>query len=186
MAQEFGALLRYVLCETVTASHLQLVALPNEGDWTRSQWLATASGPASSSVPLRLIDGTYLLVQQRLGIRQKGGDWWLTTLDYRYCWQADEDDSSAIVAWDYERERPAPPLAHLHLNCSPANYPSGRTDFSKLHLPAGRLPLEDVLRFLVVEQGIGPRSDTWEATLAEAGEIFARIQAERAAADQND
>lgn len=183
VAREFAALLRHILCVSVTRTPLRSqVVEPGSGDWTRTEWIVIA-GDGLVGKPVELNDGTWLLVEHRLGIREKGGSFWLTTLSYGYRWQANEDDGSWIVAWDYERERREPPMFHLHVRCAPGFYPSDRRDFSKLHLPSGRVILEDVIRFLVMEQEVPTVSDNWHDTLAEAEEIFRAIQAGRLAAD---
>jgi len=182
VAREFAALLSHVLCVSVSRTPLQCVPVsPSSGDWARTEWLVSAG--RLSGAPVELTDDTWLLVQHRLGVREKGGCNWLTTLSYSYRWQATADDGSWIVAWDYERDTDRPFPAHVHVRCAPTLYPDGRPDFAKVHLPSGRVLLEDVIRFLVIEQKTPPRSNSWEETLSEAARIFRRIQAERLAAD---
>jgi hypothetical protein len=53
--------------------------------------------------------------------------------------------------------------------------------FRRLHLPTGRVTIEELLRHLVREHAIGPISDAWETTLREAEEFFEEIQRKRLA-----
>ena len=68
------------------------------------------------------------------------------------------------------------PEAHIHVNATPEKYPADRKGFHKLHLPAGRVAFEDVVRFLILEQGVPPSSPGWEDVIAQSKEIFDRIQ----------
>jgi hypothetical protein len=83
---------------------------------------------------------------------------------------------------EYEREPEGGypfPRCHLHVNASPGSY-AGDKAFPDLHLPAGgRAMFEQICRHLVKECGIGPISDSWEATLADAEDSFREIQRRR-------
>lgn len=127
-------------------------------------------------------NGHHLLVWQRLGLRRP--ERYLTTLQYRYVYQATVDDESWIFRYEYDREpEGAYPYSrcHVHVNATPATY-SGREPFPDLHLPAGeRVTIEEVVRHLVVEHGVTPVSRDWEKTLEEAATDWAEIQSRRRA-----
>lgn len=50
---------------------------------------------------------------------------------------------------------------HLHVSGSLAGI-----DLGKAHLPTGVVPLQDVLRFAIVDLGVEPLRDDWRAVLA--------------------
>jgi hypothetical protein len=183
VAREFGGLIRHVLCSTVTRTPTRLLPVESPTDWRQTEWIVSALDDRRGSVPLQLVDRTWLLVQQRLGVREKAGEWWLTTLEHAYRWQATPDDKSWLIGWHYMREAPDYPRSHIHVNCAPGSYPAGRKHFGKLHLPTRRLPLEDVLAFLINECGVPHISPNWRNILDEAARIFEQIQADRIAAD---
>jgi hypothetical protein len=136
-------------------------------------------------VPLPLVNGHYLFIYQRLGLRRE--ERYLTTLEYRYVYQATEADDSWIFRYEYLREPGESydyPLSHLHVNAQPSEY-TGERDFPRLHLPAGpRVTIESVVRHLVTEHGVTPISPTgWEAVLDDTEESFREIQRRRVAPD---
>ena len=124
---------------------------------------------------MKLRDGSYLLAQQILGVRESSGDGlpWLTTLAYRYQWQSGADDGTWLVRWDYSRDPPVPPHVNVHFG---RGVNIGGKDSHKLHLPTGRVAIEDVVRFLAGEAGVTCNSDGWPKILDEAAAIFQRIQ----------
>lgn len=180
-ARQFAGLVARVVNTTVSHDRVQVLPFAHSGDWTRWNWVVAAlDGP--SPRPIELTDGSWLLLEQRLGLREKSGDLWLTTLSYRYRWQADSDDGSWLIRWEYKREGAgAYPAAHLHVNASPERY-AHEKHFGKLHLPTSRVPLEGVVRFLITEIGVEPISENWHETLTEAERVFNDIQ-RRAASD---
>jgi hypothetical protein len=178
-ARAFSALFGHVLRATVTRSNIRLVPVEQAGDWREWRWTVSAFDSDGVPVPFELTDRTWLFAAQVLGVREsrRDGNLWLATLSATYQWQAGEDDGSWLVRWDYEREPPhGYPRSHIHVNASPGGYPAGRKDFHKLHLPTGRVAIEDVVSFLIREQEAASVSPLWEAVLEEAAEIFATIQ----------
>lgn len=158
-----------------------------QSDWKQSVWVVSAFDGLLPA-PFELGDGTWLFAAQTLGVResQTDGQLWLTTLGYTYQWQSDRDDGTWMVRWCYQREtasgttKPAPERAHLHVNGIPSDYDEDAKHFPKLHLPAGRIGIEDLAAFLVRECSVPARSPkNWEEVLDEARQIFAKIQARR-------
>jgi hypothetical protein len=155
-------------------------------DWRRSIWVVSAFDGVVPA-PFELEDGTWLFAAQTLAVREShtDGQLWLTTLSYTYQWQSSRDDGSWIARWCYGREtpsgttKPAADRAHLHVNGVPSDYAQDAKHFPKLHLPAGRIGIEDLAAFLVREHGVPARSENWEEVLEEARQIFANIQARR-------
>jgi hypothetical protein len=82
--------------------------------------------------------------------------------------QADASRKSWLIRWDYVREPSesdhAYPRAHVHVNATFADgAPVGR-----LHVPTGPVGLELVIRHLITDWGVKPRSDDWETILDES------------------
>jgi hypothetical protein len=92
------------------------------------------------------------------------------TESYSYCLQADASPQSWLIRWDYRREPPrtdyAYPRAHVHVN----GMLSDLTVISALHIPTRRVPLELVIRHLITEWGVKPKSEDWQAILDESVE----------------
>jgi hypothetical protein len=172
--QAFGGLFQHVLNTTITRDHIRVSPFTRGREWTDWQWVISRATDLGEPLPLSLNGSTtWLLAEQRLGVGQSSSDGqlWLTTLQYRYRWQADEDDGTWLVRWDYRRGH-AP---HVHVNSVPQGWAAGR-HFHKLHMPTRRVAIEDVVRFLILEEIVEPRSPNWEETLEVAAAIFDRIQ----------
>jgi hypothetical protein len=91
------------------------------------------------------------------------------TESYVYSLQADASRGSWRIRWEYRRESPADyayPRAHVHIN---GTFPDG-TPIGALHIPTRRVSLEHVVRHLITDWGVKPRSDDWEAILEESAE----------------
>jgi hypothetical protein len=173
IAQRFGGLYREVLNRTVTRDSVRVKPFKEGRDWTQWHWLLSKFDDRGQPLPIALNGGAWLLAEHRIGVRESSQDQqlWLTTLRYRYQWQADEDDGTWLVRWDYRRDGGPP---HIHLHGDPASW--GRGSFHKLHVPTRRVAIEDVVRFLLVEGAAKPLSHYWQETLDAATEIFERIQ----------
>jgi hypothetical protein len=181
IAQTFGGLYREVLNRTLTTDNVRVRPFRNGRDWTEWQWLLSKFDDSGIPLPLLLNDGGgWLLAEHRVGVRRSStdGQLWLTTLRYRYQWQAAEDDGTWLIRWDYRRDGGPP---HVHLHGDPPSWSAG--SFHKLHLPTRRVAIEDVARFLICEHLAKARSEHWEDTLDQAASIFERIQARRTGDD---
>lgn len=138
-----------------------------------------AHAPNRVQKPLRLENDNYLLIFQRLCLRREQK--FLTTREYRYVYQSSESPNDWIFRFEYEREPEGDnpyPRAHIHLNACPTTY-SGAKEFDKLHLPTGRVTLEDILRHLVIEHAVQPVSPNWEQKLKQTEAAFREIQRKR-------
>lgn len=175
-AQDFARLVGRVINTTISAAPISFVEL--EGDEPIG-YVAHCERKVRP-VPLPLTNGRYLFVFQKLGLRRD--EHYLTTLEYRYVYQASVDDDSWIFRYEYQRE-PAKgysyPLSHLHVNAAPDTY-TGEKDFARLHLPAGdRVTIESIARHLIAEHDVEPTSPDWEEILDGAESAFREIQKKR-------
>ena len=173
-AREFQGTLNSVLNRTV--SQMRLVATGLEGDLVRvaprqqgvptSISLATARGPMAFDV------------MQVCGAKEMDtGGVRLFTNEYRYALTA-QDSEDPWVRWEYVRERPVPAPRkwnrhHLQGNqqivFSPGVEPASLND---LHLPTGWVPLEEVLRFIIVDLEVAPLDPSWDSILDESYQRF--------------
>lgn len=181
IAYAFGVLYAHVLQATVTRDKINLMPVPHKGDWTRARWIVSAFDGVRPRA-FELNDGSWLFAAQTLGVRESSrepGTHWLTTLNYTYRWQGDEDNGSWIVRWCYAREKngselPPSERAHVHVNATPNGYTGPH--FPDLHLPSGRVAIEDVAAYLISDEiGCPTHSDRADEVVEEAREIFAKI-----------
>jgi hypothetical protein len=119
--------------------------------------------------PLEL-DGTtaHLFVAQIVVVQ----DGRCKTESYIYRLQADASARSWLIRWEYRRNPPSTdypyPRAHVHVN---ATFPDGEP-LGRQHIPAPRMPLELVIRYLISDRGVKPRSEDWDAILEGSAACF--------------
>ena len=178
-ARKFGGLFQEVLNATVTRDHVRSLPARRDRPWQEWQWLIGGMDRRGGPVAMRLHGGGWLIANQRLGIREseRSPGLWLTTLQYRYQWQTEEDDGSWLVRWDYVREPTGRDCPYPHININ------GPGDFQRFHVPTRRVPIEDVIRFLILDKAASELSPRWEEVLDEATAIFDRIMARRPTED---
>ena len=173
-AREFAELVGRVVNATVSECPVGFVDLA-EGP----ELGFVAHCPDRIPAPMRLKNGRYLFLYQRLGLRHE--ERYLTTVEYQYTYQETPDPEGWIFRYEYQREPPAGyqyPRAHLHINADPGSYP-GNKPFPKLHIPTGRVTIEAVVRHLLDEHSIPCISPHWQDVLAETEADFAAIQRRR-------
>jgi hypothetical protein len=120
-------------------------------------------------VPLEL-DGTTarLFVQQIVVVEDDR----CRTESYLYRLQTDASPKSSLIRWEYRRDPPRKiylyPRAHVHVD---GTFADGEPASPK-HIATARVSLELVLRNLISDWGVKPRSKDWEAILKESAETF--------------
>lgn len=93
------------------------------------------------------------------------------TASYRYVLQGDGTPNSWLVRWEYLRERPRGypyALSHVHVNASFGDAAASRLaakPLARLHLPSARVAVELVLRHLIAEWDVQPKTDAWPQIL---------------------
>jgi hypothetical protein len=116
------------------------------------------------------LDGTTVRLFVRLVVVVVDGR--CRTESYVYRLQTDESPKSWLIRWEYRRDPPVTnypyPLAHVHVN---GMFPDGKP-IGHEHIPAPRMPLELVVRYLISDRGVKPRTDDWEAILEESAHGF--------------
>ena len=92
--------------------------------------------------------------------RNGSGQWTVHVAGYRYEFRL--ADGPMLLAYHWHPVGVSPIMSpHLHIGGSVRN-----VDLSKRHLPTGHVTLQDVLRFAVVDLGVAPLRDDWQAVLA--------------------
>jgi hypothetical protein len=156
--------LNAVLNRTVSDSRLSVIG--SEPDRNAFELTNLVDG---NTAPLEL-DATTLRLFVRQVVVVNGGH--CKTESYSYRLQTDPSPKSWLIRWDYLRDPPAPdyahPNAHVHIN---GLFPDG-SPIGHLHIPTGRMPLELVVRDLITNRNVPPRSEDWEAILEESLESF--------------
>jgi len=160
IAQGFADHLNGTLNRTVSDSRLSVTPIagyPDAFELTR-----VVDG---NDAPLEL-DGTTARLFVRLVVVVEEGRCRTEFSTYRL--QADASRGSWLIRWDYRREPPLAdyhyPRGHAHVNSFFADgVPVGR-----VHIATGRVSLELVLRNLISDWGVEPRTADWEAILEES------------------
>jgi hypothetical protein len=86
---------------------------------------------------------------------------------YYVVWSSKADER--IIDWHYHQRKNGSFEAHLHVRDD-----AKTTGFSLVdrHIPTGRVPLEDVIRFVIQELKIEARDTDWKAVLEETEAVF--------------
>ena len=128
------------------------------------------------AVPLRQKPLHLFLAQNVVVIREGKEQFWrLKTLQYSYRIQGGPSlDSDWYFRFEYkarEVERSLHPRHHLHLPLS-LECGTKRIDLSRIHIPTGRVTMEELIRFLIEELGIKPKARDWDSILRRSEETF--------------
>lgn len=122
-----------------------------------------------TNLDLRIRRGRQVLslrVNQRFSITDD--DLSISTIKYYYSvWLG---KNLRLIDFHYHRRQNAGPDAHLHLRDDSGQ--AIRHQLLDRHIPTGRVPLEDVIRFLITEMNIEPRTQDWEQVLEETEATF--------------
>lgn len=136
---------------------------------------ATTSAPLSTKYgPMTLFIG-----QVCEGVPMPNGRQRLVTVEYRYTLTLGTRDAWAdtepLLRWEYVREPEAGGLWCRHHVQGPMAIPFGRdrnVPLNDLHLPTGYVPIEDIIRFCLVDLGVHPLSPDWHRILNESYRRF--------------
>jgi hypothetical protein len=125
---------------------------------------------AGDDAPLELDGTAACLFVQHVVVIEHGH---ARTESYTYRLQADASQRSWLIRWEYEgvpRTDNAYPRAHVHVN---GKFPD-QAVIGALHIPTRMVSLELVLRHLITDWDVKPRSRDWEAILDESDETSAK------------
>lgn len=129
----------------------------------------------ATAVPL-FASRLLLYLSQSLRVEhQTDGTWKLRTMTYAYhILEGREQDSRWLVRWEYtsrDQREMKHPRHHVHLPVL-LETPDGNLDLDALHLSTGWVTIEEIIRFLIVEVGVKPKSTDWNADLFASEEKF--------------
>ena len=131
---------------------------------------------------LRRKDGSklYLELDQHIDVVKvttpKGDRYRVSTLRYIYAvWK---DPHNCLIGWHYHPDLEVP-FAHVHVydRKTEEEKKAGQKPFllHNMHIPSGRVSLEDVVRFAITELDVLPdkkREQDWEQVLKDTGSRF--------------
>ncbi len=93
---------------------------------------------------------------------------------YRYTLTA-QGSLEPFVRWEYVKNPPGTTRWCRHHVQGPMDLqvaPGRAIGLNAVHLPTGFVPIEEVLRFCIVELGVRPRTTTWHDTLKDSYQLF--------------
>lgn len=96
-------------------------------------------------------------------VRSEGGRWKVETAAYHHALET--PDAKEIVAYHWHPSQ-ASIFAHSHMHLG-AGIGANLGTLEKTHIPTGRIALEDVIKFAILELGVEPRRDDWREVLSE-------------------
>jgi len=161
-----------LLNQTVTDARLSVVCV--RGD--NKAMLSFRRSDKPVAAPLRS-KSLFFYVGQNVEVEKDGsGEWRLRTVQYRYWIQG--DDSENTDSWFFRFEyvsrkirSKTHPRHHLHLPCTLEC--GGQTiSLKRAHIPTGWVTLEEVIRFIINDLGVKPKSDDWDKILLKSEEQF--------------
>lgn len=179
-AQEFRDTLNKLLNTTIT---YRTLSVSIAGD----RAILTFRGPSGSSTPAELrtaygVMGLYIGQVCVLRPADETGPN-LQTVIYRYALHNGTDpDSGQIIRWEYDR-RPKPKRGatepptwcRRHFQ-GPVALPMGDRQIppDDMHLPTGYVPLEDVIRYCIVDLDVKLLDQNWDQILTDSYREFRR------------
>ena len=96
------------------------------------------------------------------------GPWKVSTAEYNY--NLRDSENRVVIAYHWHpAERYKVRSPHLHLD---QGAEVGRQDLHRVHIPTGRIAIEDFLRFAITELGVEPRRDDWEEVLLRSRKTY--------------
>lgn len=165
--------LNRLLVRTVTRSRLVLVPVPSPEPGQVWIQVAFRQGGQPTTAPLRTRFGQMgLFLGQVCESRTSGdGTYTLSTISYRYA-LTPEHTREPLLRWEYVRQ-PTDPDARWCRHHLQGPVPLRLADnlqvlLNDFHLPTGWVPIEEVLRFCIVDLGVRPLSPNWHEALTES------------------
>lgn len=84
----------------------------------------------------------------------------------------DEQSGHELFAFHWEPEAPNSKITIPHMHIGFALRHATLRINNRAHIPAGRVPVEDVVYFLVTELGVAPLNSDWDRTIRESRRAF--------------
>lgn len=133
----------------------------------------------SGGAPLKTNYGELELYLNQLctAERDKSGAYTLHTVLYRYAISR-SDANEALLRWEYIRDREPGKFYCRHHLQGPITLDlyhqrsREQVNLQAWHLPTGWVPIEEVLRFCIVDLGVTPLSNNWDRILVDSERRF--------------
>ena len=128
-------------------------------DLNKVESLALNRGSPSrlrSNPPLYITAKMLYRVTKAEGVR---GPWKVSTSAYYYALHDEKQQELLSFHWHPHAEERKDPHLHIHAASNIADF------LAKVHLPTGRIALEQFLRFLIAELKVKPLRNDWETIL---------------------
>ena len=118
----------------------------------------------------------HLYVGQTLQAAREDGRYRLRTLAYAYrIADGPTFDDQCFFRWEYnarEHKQSLAPRHHLQLPATIGCFGNRVLDTNKLHIPTGWVTVEEVIRFLIHELRVKPRTHKWDGDLLASERLF--------------
>ena len=120
------------------------------------------------AIPLKPAPWHLAFSQTIAVVRDRRDHWSLRTLQYNYRIQGGPDlRSDWYFRFEYKSREvlnALHPRHHLHIPIS-LDCGTKRVDLSRVHIPTGRVTLEEIIRFLIQELGVRAKVKDWDSAL---------------------
>lgn len=126
----------------------------------------------SGELRLKRKDGTviFLDITQELTYPDKDDDK-VSTVAYIY--SISDEERQPLIGFHYHPELTDEPVMYPHIHAyAPEDGRFKHFNLHRRHIPSGRVPREDVIRWLITELEVVPIRENWEEILVETREEF--------------
>ncbi len=122
-------------------------------------------------------DNSYLNIDINQEVEDPAADNGYKVSTKYYLYSIADGAGEDLVGFHYHPELNEDPVLYPHVHAY-ANKDERflKINLHKKHIPSGRVPLEDVIHWMIDELEVVPARDDWETVLSEAREQFKSIQ----------
>jgi hypothetical protein len=170
-ARTFCDQLNRVLAKTVTQTRLVEFGLPDAP--TTAATFRQAGNPTEARLRTRYGPMGLYIGQLCGSVPTPDKQHRLVTVEYRYT-LTPAGANAPLFRWEYIRTPKAEEVwCRHHLQGTvPISIGQHTIPLNEWHLPTGYVPIEDILRFCIVDLGVAPLSDDWDTVLRDSYERF--------------
>lgn len=139
------------------------------------QSIAWSSPDPEVSEPLRLKrqDGSVLFIDIGQEVEDPIPTNSSTVTTKYYLYSILDSESKDLIGFHYHPELDDDPVLYPHIHVyADADKRFSLFNLHKRHIPSGRVPLEDVIEWLIVELDVKPLQEDWQTVLKETREKF--------------
>jgi hypothetical protein len=167
---KFKEHLNFLLNKTVTDAPLSLLLIPPLPRALLRFW------QNDRLVCVKVGRSYHLFIGQTLEAVKDGKRYRLRTLAYAYrITEGPSFDDRCLFRWEYnsrEYKESLAPRHHLHFPATLRCAGNRILDTEALHIPSGWITIEEIIRFLVHELEVKPKSNNWDTLLRDSEQKF--------------